>query len=73
MKEYYFTLRLSYEQCMQYYDGTVRYIQVREEGGKSVRFPAHHIRPYVSSLGVRGRFRLLLTDENKFVRLEQVN
>ena len=65
MIEYYFTLRLSYNECMDYYHGRFSSIQVVEDGGKTIRFAATHLRPFISSLGVRGRFRLLLTPENK--------
>jgi len=73
MREYYFLLNLTYQQCLDYYDGKYRSVQVIEDGGKKVRFDAHHLRPFISSLGIRGRFRLLLTLENKFVRLERVS
>lgn len=72
MVEYYFNLRLSYNDCMDYYHGRYSAVQVEEEGGKTIRFSANHLRPYITSLGIRGRFRLLLTPENKFVRIERV-
>ncbi|MCF2909175.1 DUF2835 domain-containing protein [Pseudoalteromonas sp. DL2-H2.2] len=72
MQEYYFYMDLSHEQCMAYYHGHVEFIQVVEDGGKRIRFPAHHIRRHVSTLGVRGRFRLLLDENNRFVALEKV-
>ncbi len=57
---------------MAYYRGDYEFVQVIEDGGKSIRFPATHIRRFVSTLGIRGRFRLLLTPENKFIRLERI-
>ena len=72
MVEYYFNLRLSYNDCMDYYYGRFKSLQVIEDGGKTIRFSAHHLRPYVTNLGIRGRFRMLLTQENKFIRIEQV-
>ncbi|WP_338362720.1 DUF2835 domain-containing protein [uncultured Pseudoalteromonas sp.] len=72
MIEYYFSLQLSYNECMDYYHGRFSSVQVVEDNGKIIRFAASHLRPYVSSIGIRGRFRLLLTPENKFIRLERV-
>lgn len=72
MLEYYFNLRLSYNDCMDYYHGRYSSVQVLEEGGKSIRFSANHLRPFITSLGIRGRFRMLLTPENKFIRIERV-
>ncbi len=48
-------------------------MQVTEDGGKTVRFDAHHLRPFISSLGIRGRFRLTLTAENQFLKLEKIS
>ncbi|WP_033017172.1 DUF2835 domain-containing protein [Pseudoalteromonas sp. BSi20652] len=72
MIEYYFSLRLSYNECMDYYHGRFSSVQVVEDGGKTVRFSANHLRPFITSLGIRGRFRMLLTLENKFIRIERV-
>ncbi len=72
MIEYYFSLHLSYNKCMDYYHGRVSSVQVVEDNGKTIRFAASHLRPYISSIGIRGRFRLLLTPENKFIRLERI-
>ncbi|KZN30873.1 DUF2835 domain-containing protein [Pseudoalteromonas luteoviolacea] len=73
MQEYYFYLKLTHEQCLAYYEGEVEHIQVIEDGGKRIRFPAQHIRRFVSTIGVSGRFRLQLDDNNRFIALEKVN
>ncbi|GAA58963.1 hypothetical protein P20652_0822 [Pseudoalteromonas sp. BSi20652] len=57
---------------MDYYHGRFSSVQVVEDGGKTVRFSANHLRPFITSLGIRGRFRMLLTLENKFIRIERV-
>ena len=44
-----------------------------EDGGKTVRFDAEHLRPFISSIGIRGRFRLILTEQNRFLKLEKVS
>ena len=72
MIEYYFSLSMSYQQCMDYYYGKYTSVQIVEDGGRTVRFSAKYLRPFVSSIGIRGRFRLLLTSENQFIRLEKV-
>ncbi|WP_105168432.1 DUF2835 domain-containing protein [Pseudoalteromonas sp. T1lg23B] len=72
MQEYFFSIYLTYDECMKYYEGYYKYIQVTEDGGKTIRFPAAHIRKFVSSLGVRGRFRLCLDGQNSFVSLEKI-
>ncbi|WP_462158469.1 DUF2835 domain-containing protein [Pseudoalteromonas sp. GB56] len=69
---FYFSLHLTYEQCLAYYKGRVSAIQVIDDAGLTIRFPATKILPYMSSIGIRGRFRLALDDNNKFVSLERI-
>jgi len=57
---------------MAYYKGDYEFIQVIEDSGKSIRFPASHIRKFVSSIGINARFRLCLTDSNQFISLEKI-
>tara|TARA_Y100000782_G_C10177538_1_gene262501 strand:+ start:2698 stop:2919 length:222 start_codon:yes stop_codon:yes gene_type:complete len=73
MNEYYFSLYLSYSKCLDYYHGKYKSVQVMEDGGKTVRFDAEHLRPFISSIGIRGRFRLILTEQNRFLKLEKVS
>lgn len=72
MIEHYFYINLGYNECMDYYHGRYSSIQVTADSGKIIRFAAHYLRPFMSSLGIRGRFRLILSNENKFIRLERV-
>ncbi|OUL56686.1 DUF2835 domain-containing protein [Pseudoalteromonas ulvae] len=73
MNEYYFSVSISYEECLQFYHGTVKSVQVISEQRKSIRLPAERFRPFISTLGIRGRFRLRLTSENQFVSLEKMS
>ncbi|WP_440055984.1 DUF2835 domain-containing protein [Pseudoalteromonas sp. T1lg65] len=72
MKEYFFYMELTHEQCLGYYDGSIKHIQVVEDAGKSIRFPASHIRRFITAIGIRGRFRLILDADNRFISLEKV-
>ncbi|WP_404340241.1 DUF2835 domain-containing protein [Pseudoalteromonas mariniglutinosa] len=73
MNSYFFSLHLSYKQCMDYYYGAYTSVQVTEDGGKKIRFPAAYLRPYITAIGIRGRFRMTVTSDNKFVKLEKVS
>ena len=73
MNEYYFSLYLRYSKCLDHYHGKYKSVQVTEDGGKTVRFDAEHLRPFISSIGIRGRFRLILTEQNRFLKLEKVS
>ena len=69
MKQFYFRLNISYSVFEQLYRTPNTVVKVREEGGKMIQIPAMRFVPFFSQLGVRGRFELLLDDNNKFHRL----
>lgn len=70
---YIFNGFISAEKCQQYYRGTVRYIIVTADSGERVQLAFRHFQPYISQLGVRGRFRLTLTDNGDFLQLEKIS
>ncbi|KPV94523.1 hypothetical protein AN214_03449 [Pseudoalteromonas sp. P1-9] len=70
---YYFSINLNYQECMAYYKGHYTSIQVLSDCGKTIRFAAEKLRPFMSSIGIKGRFRIHLTTENKFISIEKVN
>ncbi|MFY8273392.1 DUF2835 domain-containing protein [Pseudoalteromonas sp. SSDWG2] len=72
MRYYYFGIQMSYEQCSAFYKGRTPSIQVTDITGRTIRFPAAKILPFMSQIGIRGQFRLTLDDNNKFVSLERI-
>ncbi|MUH71662.1 DUF2835 family protein [Psychrosphaera haliotis] len=67
-----FNLFLTHRECQEYYQGLYTSIKVMTDVGISVQFPAHHIRPFVTSLGVKGKFELYLNESNKFIALKKI-
>ncbi|OXE29255.1 hypothetical protein CA163_29575, partial [Vibrio parahaemolyticus] len=45
-------------------------VQVITNNGLRLQLPAAKFRPFLSQLGVRGRFRLTTDQNNKFLKLE---
>ena len=72
-KSYFFALHLNYEECMAYYKGHYSQVQVVSDCGRTIRFDANKLRSFISSIGIKGRFRLILALDNKFISLEKVN
>ncbi|AXT30247.1 DUF2835 domain-containing protein [Pseudoalteromonas tunicata] len=72
MFEFFFTINLSYEKCLGYYHGTIKQIQVTSDEGKKIRLPAERFRPFITSIGIRGRYRLRLTETHQFISLEKI-
>ncbi|AGH80967.1 hypothetical protein PCNPT3_05125 [Psychromonas sp. CNPT3] len=69
MTDFYFRLNISYQAFEQLYRTPNTVIKVREEAGRMLQIPAMRFVPFFSQLGVRGRFQLTLTDNNKFEKL----
>ena len=66
-------MNLSHQECLSWYQGAIDFLVVREDGGKRIQIPVNRFRPYVTTIGIRGRFRLTLDDNNKFLSLERLN
>ncbi len=58
-----FALRISYDQFAQVYRGSVKTVQVKAEDGRQVRLSAEKLKPFLTHVGIEGRFELRL-DEN---------
>ena len=72
MKHFYFRLNISYQSFEQLYRTPNTVVKVREENGKMLQIPAMRFVPFFSQLGVRGRFELILNENNKIEKLQQV-
>ncbi|WP_017445982.1 DUF2835 family protein [Gayadomonas joobiniege] len=73
MKEYYFSLRMSYSDCLAIYYGQVQHAVLISEEGVRVQLPVSRIRNHIDALGIRGRFRLLIDENNKIVEFVRVS
>jgi hypothetical protein len=73
MNRYEFHLRISPEQYLDYYRGTVRHVIVRSTSGQTVQFPASLLQRFVAKEGIYGDFVLVCDDSNKCVELERVS
>ena len=73
MQTFYFSLSLDYELCERLYLPSVNTVVVTADNGKRVQLPARNLRPHVSPIGLKGRFRLIIDDNNKITSFERVN
>ena len=72
MNRYAFHLRISPEQYLDYYRGTVRHVIVRSTSGQTVQFPASLLQRFVVKEGIYGDFVLVCDDNNKCIELQRV-
>lgn len=70
---YTFSGFLSAEKCQQYYRGEARYVIVTADSGERIQLAFKHFKPYISQLGIRGRFRLTVADNGDFLELEKIS
>jgi hypothetical protein len=72
MHEIRFRLAIGAQRFVAYYEGTVRDVVAHALDGRIVRFPAEHLRPFVTHAGVFGLFALRYDDRNKLIDLRRL-
>nr|WP_162047556.1 DUF2835 domain-containing protein [Vibrio taketomensis] len=65
-----FSLNIPYQTFLSHYNGAASNVLVTTETGLRLQLPASRFRPFLSQIGLKGRFRLITDQNNKFVRLE---
>jgi len=71
MTQFDFNLRITPEQYLPYYRGTVRHVIVRCSTGQTVQFPASLLQKFVRKEGIHGHFVLTCDENNKCVDLQR--
>ena len=72
MSEIHFHLNLSAGEFLAYYRGVARDVVAKSVDGRTGRFPANVLRPFVTPDGVAGAFVLVYDEKNKFVEMRRV-
>ena len=72
MKRFEFHLRMSHQQYLDYYRGTIKHVVVRCHSGVAIQFPAALLTPFVSPSGVRGHFVLTCDEGGNGSHLERI-
>jgi hypothetical protein len=69
--DYFFSINISTNEFLPYYQGKLQDIVVSTTQGKTLQFPAMHLRKYLTATGVKGFF-CLKTQNNKFLSLNKL-
>ena len=72
MQTFYFTLNLQYELCEQLYQPGNNTVVMTADNGKRIQLPVSNLRPHVSPIGIQGRFRLMIDENNKVKSFEKI-
>ncbi|WP_158969062.1 DUF2835 family protein [Paraglaciecola sp. L3A3] len=73
MHSYYFTLSIKYDFCEQFYQPGVNTVIMTDDNGKRIQLPVLNLRPFVSPTGIKGRFRLVVDNNNKLQSFEKIS
>ncbi|KJF80900.1 DUF2835 domain-containing protein [Photobacterium angustum] len=73
MRSFTFRVNISYQVFLQHYSGTASSAVVMTENGLKLQLPAVRLRPYLTQMGVRGRFQVAVDDNNKLTTLTKLS
>ena len=73
MEEIRFSLNISSQRYLSYYQGVARKVVVNAQDGRRIQFPAEHLRPFVTHDGIHGEFALQFDEHNRFQGLKRVD
>ena len=65
-------LNITESEILRYYQGGATDVSAMSIDGRTVRFPARVIRPFVTKLGVQGVFDIYFDDSGKFIDIKEV-
>ncbi|CAB9494031.1 DUF2835 family protein [Alteromonas macleodii] len=64
---FYFSINAPYKQCEVLYAPSMPDVVMLSESGLSVQVPTNRLRQFVTSNGIKGRFRMVI-DANKKIK-----
>jgi len=67
-----FTLVIPPERFESWYRGRAREVITRSRDGRTLRFPARVLQPFVTHEGIRGTFEIEFDHRNRFVGIRRI-
>jgi len=72
MSEIIVTLNISADEYLKLYQGAAKSVFTRTQSGKSIRFPANILQPFVGHGGIQGSFKIEFDEDNRFKKISQL-
>lgn len=72
MQQILVSLTISKDEFMRLYQGTARSVVTRATDGRTVRFPASILRPFLLHDGISGVFKITFNDQGKYQGIEKL-
>ena len=73
IRKMYFSIDISHDQYLLYYQGAVNNIIVTSTEGARIQFPAKFMQKFVTHSGIKGHFEIQFDESNKLVSLNQID
>lgn len=73
MRSIYVQLNIRPEEFQLLYEGVAKTVNARSLDGRTVKFPANILRPFVTHAGVVGTFAIHFSEENRFTGIEKID
>ncbi|MCG3863432.1 MULTISPECIES: DUF2835 domain-containing protein [unclassified Photobacterium] len=73
MRSFTFRVNISYQVFLQHYSGAASSAVVVTENGLKLQLPAVRLRPYLTQMGVQGRFQVAVDSNNKLTTLTKLS
>ncbi|WP_188151435.1 DUF2835 domain-containing protein [Teredinibacter waterburyi] len=65
-------LSVSADEYLKLYSGAAQSVRATSIDGRTIRFPANILQPYVTHTGVQGCFAIHFTADSRFDRIERL-
>jgi hypothetical protein len=72
MRRVVVSLSVSASEYLAWYQGAAQTVYATTVDGRSVRFPARILQPFVTSSGVSGTFAIEFDDNNRFQQIKRL-
>ena len=67
-----FSLDMSTEKYLAYYQGSAKFVRVITEDGLSLKFPASELQKFITHDGIQGRFEIVFNKQHKLVSMSRI-
>ncbi len=72
MKHVIVSITISAEEFQRLYQGAARDVVAFDEQRRRIKFPANILVPFVTHSGIRGRFQINFSDDNRFHSIDRI-
>ncbi len=73
MRSFIFRVNITYQIFLQHYSGAASSVVVMTENGLKLQLPAVRLRPFLTQMGVKGRFKVAVDENNKLTTLTKLS